>query len=353
MKRRCLGMLGAALSWAGIAAGTPARVPHEPTRAALDIVLFGPELSCHALQTEVAALLPKDAAVVWTHHEGSPEPMKDPQTGFAQIWIDASRSGVVRVLTAPGGPKPSLRVVDVPVLDVVSAEVVAQIVRASAVALLDDARTAADVERTTSEPGQSAPPRVPAPPTMDASVTRPKDVEPTWDDDADRPRSRRSHPPTYEVGAAYVTRGEIPALFGTQGVDVSSQGAEASVAVLFWDVPVRPFVSFAADLVKTSFSGMGSDGHGWSTRLSVGVEWEAAQWTKLRLALGAGVDYVSIDYASMTAPGGRAQVGAVFPLPLDTLEIVGTLTLDVGERFSDISKSRFQPGATIGVGWRW
>src|SRR6185369_6707820 len=119
----------------------PVRAATAP-RPNLEIVIVGEEVTCDFLSVAIAPVLVELESVTWQQmRETTPASgaLLEHHPGVARIWIDAHRKGAVIVVGFSRNGSPRVRSADAPELTAVVAETVAQIVRETAVALLDEA----------------------------------------------------------------------------------------------------------------------------------------------------------------------------------------------------------------------
>jgi hypothetical protein len=280
-------------------------------------------------------------------------------------------TGAVRIIAVTEHAPPAVRVVDggAPSL---TAEIVAQIVRETAVALLDrdedgdqgpEAHADVDASQTNvAQPGQGPPP-APATTTL-RSLTR----EP-----------REPIRLTYAMGLAYVSR-TVFASNAFQGMvgqphDFDEEGVGASLALL---TPAEPFGLSAGVLIDraaiSTSPGGGNVGYPalditrWSVRAMVGPILRFQDTLEIGLAVGAGADRVAAEAgvtggSAVYIPAARAALRLSILFPPSGLEIAGAVTMDAKPRtlftqtltggVSEIyGTTLFQPGFSIGLGWR-
>jgi hypothetical protein len=281
-----------------------------------ELTCVGPELVCLQLRSAVAVLLHDDPRFVW-----GPAP-----EAVCGLRIDATAAGFVRIQTSPQGRPAGVRTIETPELDLVATEIVAQVVRSMALALVDAA--------------PAPPPVVPAPPPAAPSPVRVALPPPAPSlTVASAPETAAPAPerPLFSFAAGYLLRSVID----TSTAGGVPQPLAQGVAVRGMLLPatrwswLRPLVAVSLEYNRFALDSISAQAPGFRQTLTskaglliAGLAVRPLRFVEVGAGAGIGLAYNQAGGDTTTPPLARGQVSlTAVGLPLG-LEVGATLTLD-------------------------
>ena len=355
----------------GRCAAADAAAPATPAAVrSVEISFAGPDRARAVLEGAIAPLVRGDSRIIWLRSPAGE--MDRPPPGVSRLRVDAAGDGIVRIVAFIAQRPPAARSIEAPELNPVTTEVVAQIVGATARAMLagEAVFTAADGAPPAIGPapfvppagaGPGAPPAGAAPPAAAADASLVAAAAPA--------RAR-----AVAVSAGYLMR----SIFDLNTPDPPvAQGVALRVSLFpasSWQT-ARPFVAFSFEYHQVHVaersrgnSALDLDYKGGTVHALLGVAGRPLRFLELGAGLGAGVTRSSTgssDYTQGWFPVGRALVSVAavgLPTGLElTLAITADAVPDGGHRtvtaaiyppFVYPTLSWFQPGALLTLGWR-